>query len=129
MRRPLHERNLLVEPSLLPPEVARDLGAGAVTWKYADPPPDPASLDERHDDDVDAGGGELGDAELRDVDLAGSRPRSGRRGCRRLQPGSKRTQRWASITSPASSVATAVRRNSNAVLEVVVSVTVRPSTV
>ena len=42
MRRPLHERNLLVEPSLLPPAVARDLGAGDITWKYADPPPKPA---------------------------------------------------------------------------------------
>jgi phosphatidylserine/phosphatidylglycerophosphate/cardiolipin synthase-like enzyme len=39
MRRPLHERNLLVEPSLLPAAVARDLEAGTITWKYADPPP------------------------------------------------------------------------------------------
>lgn len=39
MRRPLHERNLLVEPSLLPGGVARDLEAGKITWKYADRPP------------------------------------------------------------------------------------------
>lgn len=39
MRRPLHERNLLVEPSLLPAAVARDLAAGRVTWKYANPLP------------------------------------------------------------------------------------------
>ena len=39
MRRPLHERNLLVEPSLLPEAVVRDLAAGKVTWKYADAPP------------------------------------------------------------------------------------------
>lgn len=41
MRRPLHERNLLIEPSLLPEAVARDLAAGKVTWKYADAPSSP----------------------------------------------------------------------------------------
>ena len=43
---PLHERNLLVEPSLLPAAVARDLAAGEVTWKYADPPPGRGALDD-----------------------------------------------------------------------------------
>ena len=40
MRRPLHERNLLVEPSLLPEAVARDIDAGKITWKYAERPAD-----------------------------------------------------------------------------------------
>jgi phosphatidylserine/phosphatidylglycerophosphate/cardiolipin synthase-like enzyme len=39
MRRTLHERNRLVDPSLLPPAVAADLDAGRLVWKYADPPP------------------------------------------------------------------------------------------
>ena len=39
MRRPLHERNLLIDTSVLPDAVAHDLQAGKFIWKYADPPP------------------------------------------------------------------------------------------
>lgn len=38
-RRPLHERNLLVDRSVWPAKVAADIDAGKVKWKYADPPP------------------------------------------------------------------------------------------
>ena len=37
-RRPLHERNLLVDRSTWPPLVRADLDAGRFRWKYADPP-------------------------------------------------------------------------------------------
>jgi phosphatidylserine/phosphatidylglycerophosphate/cardiolipin synthase-like enzyme len=37
-RRPLHERNLLVDRSLWPEAVKADLDAGRFTWKYSDPP-------------------------------------------------------------------------------------------
>lgn len=37
-RRPLHERNLLIDRSLWPPGVAADIDAGKLAWKYADPP-------------------------------------------------------------------------------------------
>jgi cardiolipin synthase A/B len=37
-RRPLHERNLLIDRSLWPPGVAADVDAGRLAWKYADRP-------------------------------------------------------------------------------------------
>lgn len=35
-RRPVHERNLLIDQSLWPPGVAADIAAGKVAWKYED---------------------------------------------------------------------------------------------
>jgi cardiolipin synthase len=37
-RRPLHERNLLIDRSVWPAGVAADLDAGKMVWKYSDPP-------------------------------------------------------------------------------------------
>jgi phosphatidylserine/phosphatidylglycerophosphate/cardiolipin synthase-like enzyme len=37
-RRPLHERNLLVDRSVWPAKVAADIDAGKVVWKYSDKP-------------------------------------------------------------------------------------------
>jgi cardiolipin synthase len=39
-RRPLHERNLLVDRSLWPDRVAADIEAGRIRWKFQDPPAD-----------------------------------------------------------------------------------------
>jgi cardiolipin synthase len=39
-RRPLHERNLLIDRSLWPAEVAADIDAGGIRWKYQDAPAD-----------------------------------------------------------------------------------------
>ncbi len=36
--RPLHERNLLVDRSVWPPQVAADIDAGKIVWKYSDKP-------------------------------------------------------------------------------------------
>lgn len=40
-RRALHERNLLVDPTLWPDALADQLAAGDVVWKYRDPPAGP----------------------------------------------------------------------------------------
>lgn len=37
-RRPLHERNLLIDRSLWPPAVAADIDAGRIKWKYQEHP-------------------------------------------------------------------------------------------
>jgi phosphatidylserine/phosphatidylglycerophosphate/cardiolipin synthase-like enzyme len=37
-RRPLHERNLLIDRSVWPAQVAADIDAGKIVYKYSDPP-------------------------------------------------------------------------------------------
>ena len=38
-RRPLHERNLLIDRSVWPAQVAADIAAGKIVYAYSDPPP------------------------------------------------------------------------------------------
>jgi hypothetical protein len=37
-RRPLHERNLLIDRSVWPTRVAADIDAGKIAYAYSDPP-------------------------------------------------------------------------------------------